>query len=89
MLSTSRFELITYIQKDVYKLFASLKNNKKTKPPHSQYPYLQNVISRFYICNINPLAIYISIVSVIAARAQSLKNEVKMDVKKSLGIVLF
>lgn len=59
------------------------------KPPHSQHPYLQNVISRFYICNINPLAIYISIVSVVAARAQSLKNEVKMDVKKSLGIVTF
>lgn len=81
---------MTYIQKDVCIWFVSLKNNKrKHKPPHSQYPYLQNVISRFYICNINPLAIYISIVSVVAARAQSLKNEVKVDVKKSLGIVTF
>lgn len=56
------------------------KTHQKTeqKPqttPNSYYPYLQNVISRFYISNINPLAIYISVVSIVAAGAQSLKNE--------------
>lgn len=65
--------------KDVCKWFASLNKKKKNlpqnlKPPLSQYTYLQNVISRFYVSNINPLAIYVSIVSVVAARAQTLKN---------------
>lgn len=46
-------------------------------------PYLQNVVSRFHICDINPLAIYVSIVSVITARTQSLKNGVR-EVSKSL-----
>lgn len=60
----------------------SKSKKKKPEPPHSQYTYLQNVISRLYISNINPLAIYVSIVSVVAARAQTLKNEIKMSVKK-------
>lgn len=66
--------------------FLLLKEKKKAFPnlPPSQYTYLQNVISRFYISNINPLAIYVSVVSVVAARAQTLKNEEKMDGEKKL-----
>lgn len=37
------------------------------------YADLQNVVSRFHICDINPLAIDVSIVSVVTARTQSLR----------------
>lgn len=36
--------------------------------------YLENIVSRFDISDINPLAVYVCIIGIIAARTQALKQ---------------
>lgn len=47
-------------------------------PPTNQPAYLEDIIPRLNVCDINPLAIYVSIVSVVTAWTQTLKENKNM-----------
>lgn len=46
------------------------------------YSYLKYVVSRLHICDINPLAVYISVICIIATGAQTLTQKSKEVMQK-------
>ena len=45
------------------------------------FPYLEYVVSWLYVCDIDPLAVYVSVVCIIAAWTQTLQNRTGDNIK--------